>query len=230
MRIRRTDQRGQTKTDWLDSRHSFSFGEYVDPEWMGWSVLRVLNDDRVAPGGGFPRHGHQNMEIISYVLDGSIVHKDSTGNQLTLSAGELQHMSAGSGIHHSEANASTTEPLHFLQIWIETETDAIAPSYSQACIDPATLNGHFKPLVTSDGRGRTLKLRQDATLYAARLKAGAVAKKVIEPDRVGYLHVISGVIKLAGTVLAAGDGACLLEGGVTVQTVYDAHVLLFDLP
>jgi len=230
MRIRRADQRGQTKLDWLDSHHSFSFGEYADPEWMGWSVLRVLNDDRVAPGGGFPRHGHRNMEIVTYLLDGSIVHRDSTGSETALQAGELQHMSAGTGIHHSEANGSNTEPLHFLQIWIEPDADGIAPSYKQITVDPAALNGHFRALVTPDGRGRTLAIRQDASIYGSRLKAGASAKRVIEADRVGYVHVISGVVKVADAVLSAGDGACLLEGGVTVKAVYDAHLLLFDLP
>jgi redox-sensitive bicupin YhaK (pirin superfamily) len=230
MRIRRADQRGSTQYDWLDSRHSFSFGDYADQEWMGWSVLRVLNDDKVVPGGGFPRHGHRDMEIVTYVLSGSIVHRDSQGNEATLKAGELQHMSAGTGIHHSEHNGSGTDPLHFLQIWLLPDETGIEPSYSQTWIDPAALDGHFRPLITPDGQGRTLKINQNATMYGAKLRAGSGARRIIGKDRAGYLHVIEGVVQAGGTVLSSGDGACLFEGTVSVNAVHDCHVILFDLP
>ncbi len=230
MRIRRTNERGRTQHNWLESAHSFSFGGYADPEWRGWSALRVLNDDTVAPGGGFATHEHTDMEIVTYVLDGVISHRDSTGAETRLSAGEMQRMSAGTGITHSEFNGSATEALRFLQIWVYPQENGVIPAYEQTWIDPEVLKGTLRAVVTPDGRGRTLSIGQDVTIYATRLMAGRVAAHTIAEDRVGYLHLISGMIRLAGKVLSGGDGACLPEGGVRLEAVHDTHLILLDLP
>ncbi|MBI5136574.1 MAG: pirin family protein [Nitrospirae bacterium] len=230
MRLRRAKDRGATRFDWLTSHHSFAFGDYHDPQWLGWSALRVLNDDHVVPGGGFGAHAHKNMEIVTYVVSGAIAHQDSMGNETRLNAGELQRMSAGTGITHSEYNASPEEPLHFFQIWITPDSDGTAPEYEQTRVEPITIQGHFQAVVTPDGRGRTLSIHQDAFMYLARLRPGTLATRTIEAERVGYLHVISGLVRVGRSVLSAGDGACLTDGGVSVRAVYDAHVMLFDLP
>lgn len=226
--IRKAASRGHANFGWLDSRHSFSFGSYYDPRHTGVSVLRVINDDRVKGGTGFGAHGHRDMEIISYVLEGAIEHRDSLGNHFLLPAGEVQRMSAGTGIQHSEFNASRTEPLHFLQIWIEPAVTGIKPGYEQARIeqrDPLT------PLVTSDGRDGSLSMHQDANLYRLRLQAGE-SFTLETGGRSGYLHLIDGSARAGREALAGGDGVGF---GKTREQLLEAgdsglEALWFDLP
>jgi len=226
--IRKSDARGRANFDWLDSRHSFSFGSYYDPGHMGISVLRVINDDTVRGGTGFGAHGHRDMEIISYVLEGTIEHRDSIGNHFVVPAGEVQRMSAGSGIQHSEFNASRAEPLHFLQIWIEPNVTGIAPSYQQAKIEQ---KGSLTPLVTADGRGGSLSMHQDASLYRLRLRPGE--NFTLETGgRTGYLHIIRGAADTGQTRLAAGDGAGFIRTPeqAIVAGAEGLEALWFDLP
>ncbi len=232
--LRRNEERGQASFGWLDSKHSFSFGHYYDPQHMGVSVLRVINDDTVAPGAGFDTHGHQNMEIISYVLEGSIEHKDSTGNHYRISAGEVQRMSAGTGVTHSEYNASKQASLKFLQIWIQPKDMDIEPSYEQrAIVQRAALT----PLVTPDGEADSLHIHQDARIYRLRLKTGEKAA-LTSRGNYGYLHIIKGSAavqrKDVTTALAAGDalgGSLTSEENVQVQANSDDfEALWFELP
>lgn len=227
--IRRSQDRGGANFGWLESKHSFSFGSYYDPHHMGFSVLRVINDDRVAPGGGFATHGHSNMEIISYVLDGEIAHKDSEGNVATLPPGEFQLMSAGSGIRHSEFNPSATEPLHFLQIWIEPNVVDKAPGYQQKAF------GREQGLtlaVSPDGEAGSLVIKQDARVYQLLLQGDGRASLPASPARHYYLHLIKGSLLLEGEVITAGDGAKLTEiNELVMQSESDeVQALVFDLP
>lgn len=196
--------RGHTDIGWLNSRHSFSFGEYYDPQQMGVSVLRVINDDHVKPGAGFPTHGHRDMEIISYVLEGAIEHQDSMGHRYQLKAGEVQRMSAGTGITHSEYNASKDKPLHFLQIWIEPRQQGVQPSYEQAAIPQ---KGVLTPIVTEDGREGSLTLGQDANLYRLKLSAGESVDLPVGSPGHRYLHLIEGEGVINGQPLKPGDAA-----------------------
>lgn len=224
--IRRSDDRGPTRISWLESRHTFSFGHYYDPEHMGVSALRVLNDDRVIPGGGFATHSHQDMEIISYVLSGVIEHKDSMGNIERLPAGEFQLMSAGTGVTHSEYNPSATEPLRFLQIWVRPNEFGVSPGYQQKRFQQA----HGRQLVVSpDGRDGTLKIHQDASVEHVRLAAGQSVGINVPGPRVNYLHLISGRLVFDDDHLDAGDGATLSQDDVTFRCAEDAEALLFDL-
>ncbi|WP_323845412.1 pirin family protein [Microbulbifer magnicolonia] len=226
--IRKADARGRANFGWLDSRHTFSFGSYYDPRHMGVSVLRVINDDTVKGGTGFGAHGHRDMEIISYVLEGAIEHRDSAGNHFVVPAGEVQRMSAGSGIQHSEFNASRTQPLRFLQIWIEPDVMGIAPSYEQARIEQ---RGQLTPLVTPDGRDGSLRLHQDASLYRLHLQPGE-RFTLRSGSRAGYLHVIEGSADADKTRLAAGDGAGMTRTReqTLVAGAKGLEALWFDLP
>ncbi|MAD43740.1 MAG: pirin family protein [Oceanospirillaceae bacterium] len=235
--LRAACDRGRADFGWLRSAHTFSFGEYYDPHYTGFSVLRVINDDRVAPGTGFSTHGHRNMEIISYVLEGQIAHKDSTGQEAILPAGEFQLMSAGRGIRHSEYNPSETEPLHFLQIWIEPDETATEPGYQQTSF---AYKQPVQPVVTADGRDGTLKIRQDAALNHVRLTAETV-QHPLDPERRYYLHVIRGPLLLnidpsvaedaSHLVLEEGDGVAVdCETQLTLMAEHQAEALLFDLP
>lgn len=232
--LRRSEERGRANFGWLDSKHSFSFGHYYDPKHMGVSALRVINDDTVAPGAGFDTHGHKNMEIISYILEGEIAHKDSTGNDYTIPAGEVQRMSAGKGVTHSEFNASKDAPLKFLQIWIQPNQMDIEPDYEQRAIEQTDA---LTPLVTPDGEGNSLYIHQNARIYRLRLEPG----ESIELHSRGshaYLHSIRGSAEVTNnqkkTFLGAGDalGGALATGqSVDVQTqdeLYEA--LWFELP
>lgn len=226
--VRPGRERGFSRTDWLDSRHTFSFADYYDPRYMGFSVLRVINEDRVAPGAGFPAHGHRNMEIISYVLEGALEHRDSLGTGSVIRAGEFQRMSAGTGVEHSEYNASRTQPVHFLQIWILPRTKGLAPSYEQRSF----ADGEGLMLVASpDGDDGSLTIHQDIFLYRARLSKGDAAEHPLGPDRKAYVHMASGKFVVNGVALAAGDGA-LLSGERLVRLSAEAagEALLFDLP
>ncbi|ANJ66415.1 pirin [Halothiobacillus diazotrophicus] len=230
--IRRSNERGQANHGWLQSRHTFSFANYYDPEHMGVSALRVINDDKVIPGRGFGTHGHQDMEIISYVKRGTIAHKDSMGHVEHLPAGEFQLMTAGTGITHSEFNPSTEEPLEFLQIWILPDRRGLEPGYQQKRFDPR--NG-LQLIASPDARDGSLRLHQDALLLQLRLSAGEEATHVISADRCAYVHVVSGGISVNGTVLSAGDGATIRADdvlefvGLASEDVIN-EALLFDLP
>ena len=233
MVFRPADERGQADFGWLNSAHTFSFGEYYDPQHMGFSALRVINDDRVAPAAGFATHGHRNMEIISLVLSGQIAHRDSAGNQRVLPSGEFQLMSAGSGIRHSEFNASTAEPLHFLQIWIQPDELNTEPGYQQAAFERQAA---VQPVITADGRDGTLSIRQDAVVSHVRLLEDAEVVDM-SADRAYYLHVIDGPLLLNGQgddvteqYLQAGDGVAITAEAGIVLSGNGAQALLFDLP
>ena len=229
--------RGQVRSDWLDSRHTFSFGQYHDAQWMGFGPLRVINEDRVAPGGGFAPHRHANMEILSYVLAGALAHRDSIadgGNAGVLRPGELQWMSAGHGIEHSEFNASDVEPVHFLQIWLQPDRVNAPPAYAQRAFDPAARRGRWTLLASPDGAGDSLAIRQQAWVRGALLGAGEIVECALDPARGYWLHVAQGVVELGDRRLAAGDALGyrdepgLLRVAGNGDTVAD--VLLFDLP
>ncbi len=228
--LRRAADRGRTDIGWLDSYHSFSFGEYHDPAHMAFRSLRVINDDIIAPSTGFGEHPHRDMEIITWVLEGQLRHGDSLGNSEVLGPGELQYMSAGSGIRHSEYNASATDPVHLLQIWIMPKTRGIEPRYGQVTIDRAARQNRFHPVVTGDGRDGTIPIEQDATLAIADLDAGRSATWTTQGDRHLYAHIARGSVELLGETLAAGDAAMISEATtLTIKADSDAEVLLFDL-
>ena len=225
--------RGEVDLGWLHSRHTFSFGHYHDPAWMGFGALRVINDDTVAPGGGFAPHGHANMEIVSVVLDGALAHKDSTGTDGTIRAGEVQWMSAGHGIQHSEYNGSNVEPVHFLQIWLQPDRLNAQPAYAQKFFDPEARRARWATLVSPDGADGSLAIRQQATLRATRLHAGDAVVATLDPARKQWLHVATGEVAVGERVLVAGDALGFVdEGGeLALRGIADASdVLLFDLP
>lgn len=227
--IRRSNERGGANFGWLDSKHTFSFGSYYDERHMGFSALRVINDDRVTPGAGFDTHGHRDMEIISYVLDGAIAHKDSEGNVATLPPGEFQLMSAGSGIRHSEFNPSETQPLHFLQIWIQPNVYGEQPGYQQKAFGS-------KPgltlAVSPDGAEGSLVIKQDARLYQLLLDGNTSAELPVSTQRKYYVHVISGDLAIDGEIVQPGDGAKMedIKSLVMVAQQKAVQALVFDLP
>ncbi|QFT56323.1 pirin family protein [Microbulbifer sp. THAF38] len=226
--FRPSQERGQARFGWLNSKHTFSFGHYYDPKHMGFSALRVINDDTVMPGAGFDTHGHRDMEIISYILQGAIEHKDSEGNRYVVPAGEIQRMSAGTGITHSEYNHSKSDQLKFLQIWIEPNRRGVQPSYEQKSI---TQHGKLTALVTPGGRDNTLSIHQDASLYRLQLNTGeTITLDALE--RPGYLHVIDGEASVNDkSILASGDGLGLFKEEIQLQAARDGITALwFDLP
>jgi len=225
--IRRSEERGPTRLGWLDSRHSFSFGQYYDPEHMGISVLRVLNDDAVIPGGGFAAHSHQDMEIISFVLSGVIEHKDSMGNIERLPAGEFQLMSAGTGVTHSEYNPSADEPLRFLQIWVLPNRLGITPGYQQQRF-PDTDGRQL--VISPDGRDGTLKIHQDAFVEHVCLASGDRLHIAEAAERISFLHLIAGRLDFAENYVEAGDGVTVAGQELKLLCGHDAEALLFDLP
>lgn len=225
--IRRADERGQVEIDWLQSRHSFSFGHYYDPEHMGFSVLRVINEDVVKPGYGFDTHGHRDMEIITYIIDGELEHKDSQGNQAIIPVGDIQRMSAGKGILHSEFNPSSTTPTHLLQIWIQPQKHGISPSYAQKTIIP---NGPLTPIVTPQGSDTAISINQDVSIYKLKLQKDEEITFSAE-GRSGYLHMIKGQLTGADKYFAAGDGYGIQnEKNVMLRAGEDTEALWFDLP
>lgn len=227
MQIRRADERGRTKLDWLDSAHTFSFGLYHDERYMGFGPMRVINEDRVHGGGGFDPHSHRDMEIITYVLRGGLKHQDSLGNSSTIHAGDLQRMSAGTGVTHSEHNASADEIVHFLQIWIEPERRGMHPSYQQRSFDSA---GGLGLVGSRDGRDGSVTIHRDVELYLGRLAAGGRVAYEPELGRNVWVQVTRGGVRLNGQELAESDGAAL-DGGSAIEIVAagDAEFLLFDL-
>lgn len=222
--------RGRTHTDWLDSRHSFSFGDYRNPARMGFRSLRVVNEDRIAPGGGFPTHGHADMEIVTYVLEGALAHKDSLGNGSVIRPGEVQRMSAGTGIAHSEFNASDTESVHLLQIWILPARRGLAPGYEQKNFSKDAMRGRLVLVGDPAGADDAVTIHQDARLYAAQLAPGERVAHDLAPGRGAFLHVAHGAVTLNGKRLAAGDEAAVEdEARLDVTADTDAELLLFDL-
>src|SRR5688572_17420915 len=231
---RRSEARGPGGGGWLDSRHTFSFGHYYDPQWMGFSALRVINEDRVAPGAGFPPHRHANMEILSVVLSGALAHRDDSGGEGVLRPGEVKWMSAGHGIEHSEFNASGDTPVHFLQIWIQPDRLNAQPAYAQQAFDPARRDGRWATFASPDGADGSLPIRQQAWLRGVRLQRDAAVDVVLDPARRYWLHVASGAVEIGGHALSAGDALGFADEGGTHRLAGrgddSADVLLFDLP
>jgi len=228
---RRADERGHAQHGWLDSFHSFSFADYYDPQHMGFGPLRVINEDRVQPGMGFGTHGHRDMEILSYVLEGELSHRDNMGNGSVIVPGDVQRMSAGRGVLHSEFNPSPERPVHFLQIWIEPSARGIRPSYEQKRFEAADKRGHLALIASPDGRDGSVTIHQDAYVYAALLDGDERVTHDIAPDRRGYVHVARGSVPRNGAPLHAGDAA-KLDGAATIalDAGSEAEVLVFDLP
>lgn len=229
--IRKATDRGTSNFGWLDSKHTFSFGGYMDPRNMGFSDLRVINEDRVAPGAGFGTHGHRDMEIISYVVEGELAHKDSMGTGSVIRPGDVQRMSAGTGVTHSEMNASEENPVHFLQIWILPETKGLAPSYEQNYFAPETRQDQWKLVGSRDGREGSVTIHQDVSLYAATLSENAKLSYELAPNRKAWLQVVKGALQLDGQTLAAGDGLAFadLDTLSVLGSDQSTEVLLFDL-
>jgi len=229
--VRPAADRGSANFDWLDSRHSFSFGSYYDPRHMGFRSLRVINEDKIAPGQGFPTHGHRDMEIVTYVLSGALEHKDSIGNGSVIRPGDVQRMSAGTGIRHSEYNASNTDPVHLLQIWIQTDTPGLDPSYEEKHFEVADRQNRLALVGSRDGRDGSVVIHQDVNLYAAVLAEGQSAAYEIAAGRAVWLQVARGSIRVGDRVLTAGDGAAISEAAsLSLQGAEQgAEALLFDL-
>jgi len=228
--LRRAEERGRANFGWLDSRHSFSFGHYFDPKHMGFGPLRVINDDRVAGGGGFPAHPHADMEIISYVLEGGLEHKDSLGTGSVVRPGDVQRMSAGSGVRHSEFNASKTDPVHFLQIWILPERKGLAPGYEQKTFTESEKRGKLRLVGSRDGRDGSVTIHQDVDLFATVLGEGDKVAHELKPGRVGWVQVARGTASLDGEQLYPGDGVAIEDAGkLELVGTSDAEVLVFDM-
>jgi quercetin 2,3-dioxygenase len=228
--IRKSDERGLADHGWLRSYHSFSFADYYDPEHAGFGHLRVINEDRIQPGTGFGTHGHRDMEIISYVLEGALAHEDSMGNGSTIDPGDVQRMSAGTGVTHSEFNGQRDRPVHFLQIWLVPDRRGLTPGYEQKAIPEAEERGVLRLVASRDGREGSVTIHQDADLYASRLLPGERVKHALAEGRHAWLQVVSGRVELNGTALGAGDGAAVSqETGLEVVALEPAHFLLFDL-
>ena len=229
--VRKSEDRGHFQLDWLDSRHSFAFGEYYDPRHLGFSALRVINEDVIAPGGGFPTHPHKDMEIITYVLEGALEHRDSLGTGEVIRPGEVQRMSAGTGIRHSEFNPSSENPTKLLQIWLMPNQKNVAPSYEQTAFPAADRRGRLRLVASPDGAEGAVTIHQDVKLYAALLAPGDTVTHVLADKRVAWLQVASGDVTLNGIALKPGDGASVKQvGALEIVGGSDAEVLLFDLP
>jgi quercetin 2,3-dioxygenase len=226
--IRRSEERGHAEHGWLDSHHTFSFADYHDPRFMGFRSLRVINEDRVVAGEGFGTHGHRDMEILSIVLEGAIAHKDSMGTGAVLTPGEVQRMTAGMGVQHSEFNASNTEALHFLQIWILPEKRGLAPSYEQLRFDPAGREGRLQLVASPDKADGSLQVHQDARVYLTRLSGGQTVRHPLTPGRGAWVQVISGDVTVNGKKLMVGDGASL-ENEPELSLSGTGEALVFDL-
>jgi hypothetical protein len=229
--IRPSSDRGKANFGWLDSRHTFSFGNYYDPAHMGFGTLRVINEDKVAPAQGFSTHGHRDMEIISYVLDGGLAHKDSIGNGSVMRPGDVQRMSAGTGILHSEYNASDTEPVHFLQIWVLPAANGIDPGYEQTYFAPEEKQDRLRLVGSRDGRAGSVTIHQDLDLYATILNPQQSVTHSLETGRLAWVHVVKGAVNLNGHDLTAGDGAAISEEATLTLTGMsdETEVLLFDM-
>lgn len=230
IKIRRSDERGGGDYGWLNTRHTFSFDQYHDPNFMGFRSLRVINEDWVAPGQGFPMHPHRDMEIITYLLDGALEHKDSMGNGSVIRPGDGQRMSAGTGVRHSEANSSRTESAHLLQIWIRPDRAGHTPGYEQKEFPEAEKRGQWRLIASPDGENGSVTIHQDARLYVSLLSPGQKVAQALGNDRYGWLQVAKGAVELNGETLQQGDGAAISgEPNVSLKSTEESEVLLFDL-
>ena len=230
IQIRKSTERGHADHGWLDSHFTFSFAEYYDPKFEQFRTLRVMNDDRIAGGGGFPTHPHRDMEIVTYVLEGALAHKDSMGNGSVIRPGDIQYMSAGTGVAHSEFNASKTEPAHLYQIWMFPEKQGLKPVYDQKNFTEADKRGKLRLIASPDGRNGSVKIRQNNAIYATVLAKGESVPHQLDKDRHAYVQVARGSVKLNGMELAEGDGAAISdEKSLELAGVKDAEVLVFDL-
>jgi redox-sensitive bicupin YhaK (pirin superfamily) len=228
--VRKAAERGHFNHGWLDTYHTFSFGDYYDPAYLGFRSLRVINDDRVQPGQGFGMHGHRDMEIVTYVLDGALEHRDSLGNGSVLRPGELQHMTAGTGVRHSEFNPSDREAVHLYQIWLLPERKGLKPSYEQKAFSEEERRGRLRLVASPRGEDGSLRIHQDAQLYLATLKAGETVSNTLKPGRHAWLQVLRGQVALNGHPLSPGDGAAVSEEKqLEIRGQDDAEVMLFDL-
>ena len=230
MKIRRANDRGHANHGWLDAHHTFSFADYYDPSWMGFRSLRVINDDTIAGGGGFGTHPHRDMEIITYILSGALQHRDSMGHEAVLKAGDVQRISAGSGIAHSEFNFSPVEPVHLLQIWIHPERKGVKPAYAERTFGQAPARPGLTLIASRDGRDGAVEIHQDADVWLARLDAGATATHALQAGRHAWVQVAEGEVTLNGEKLSAGDGAALSEeSALTLAASKPSQLLVFDL-
>ncbi len=228
--LRPSQERGLANFGWLNSHHSFSFGQYYDPNHMGFATLRVINEDRVQPAQGFGTHGHRDMEIISYVLEGELEHKDNIGNGSVIRPGDVQRMSAGTGILHSEYNPSSDQPVHFLQIWILPDRQGIEPSYEQKTFTPDQKQGQLRLVGSQDGRDGSVTIHQDVDLYASSLAAGDNLIHGLADQRLVWIQVTKGAIQLNDHPLTAGDGAAIAqEPKLMIKATEDAEILVFDM-
>ena len=228
--IRRSKERGHFDHGWLNTYHTFSFDQYYDPRYMGFRSLRVINEDFVAAGRGFPKHGHRDMEIITYILDGALKHEDSMGNGSVIRPGDVQRMSAGTGVTHSEFNPSRETPVHLLQIWLLPSARGLLPSYEQKRFEDSERRGRLRLLAASDGRDGAVTIHQDALVWTALLEPGEAVRHALGKDRHAWVHVARGAVSLNGVALGAGDGAALSEeAGLDIRASAPAEVLLFDL-
>ena len=230
--VRPARSRGHANHGWLDSYHTFSFANYYDPRYMGFGPLRVINEDRVEPGEGFATHGHRDMEILSYVIEGALAHKDSIGAGSVIRRGDVQAMSAGTGVRHSEFNASEAVPVHFLQIWLLPEQRGLAPHYDQKTILEAEKRGRLRLIASRDGRENSLTIHQDADVFASLLNKGEIVRHKLGADRKAWVQIVSGAVDVNGVALHAGDGAAI-EGESLASIASQesgAEILLFDLP
>jgi quercetin 2,3-dioxygenase len=230
MQIRKSNQRGHADHGWLNTHFTFSFGDYYDPKYEQFRTLRVMNDDRIAGGGEFPMHPHRDMEIVTYVLEGALKHSDSMGNGSVIGPGDVQYMSAGTGVRHSEANASKTEPVHLYQIWMFPDKQGLKPVYDQKNFSAAEKKGKLRLVASPDGRDGSVEIRQDNELYAAVLDPGQSVRHTLKPNRHAYVQVARGMVKLNGKELMEGDGAAISrETALELTGVEEAEVLVFDL-
>jgi redox-sensitive bicupin YhaK (pirin superfamily) len=231
LQVRKSEDRGLADHGWLKSRHSFSFADYFDPQQVEFGVLRVINEDRVAPGGGFGTHPHRDMEIISYVLAGELAHRDSMGNGSVMRPGDVQRMSAGTGVLHSEQNPSPQNPVHFLQIWIRPDRMSVAPGYEQKYFSDGEKRGRLRLIVSGDGAEGSVRMQQDARLYAGLFDSGETATLAIAVGRSAYVHLVKGELTVNGTRLGGGDALKLTDiSELSIHEGRDAEVLVFDLP
>jgi redox-sensitive bicupin YhaK (pirin superfamily) len=231
LQVRHSDSRGKANHGWLDSKHSFSFGHYHDPEHVGFGPLLVINEDKVMGGQGFGTHGHRDMEIISYVLSGALEHKDSMGTGSVLHYGDVQRMSAGTGVRHSEFNGDRSEQVHFLQIWIQPNQVGIPPSYEEKHFTPESKKGKLALIASNDGRNGSVLIHQNAEIYASIMAEGDRLTHELKEGRISYIHLIRGAVTVNGVHLKAGDALKITdEALVTLEQAEDAELLVFDLP
>jgi redox-sensitive bicupin YhaK (pirin superfamily) len=230
MTIRRAEERGHANHGWLDAHHTFSFADYYDPRWMGFRSLRVINDDTIAGGGGFGTHPHRDMEIITYILSGALQHRDSMGHEAVLKPGDVQRISAGTGIAHSEFNYSPVEPVHLLQIWIQPERRGVKPAYAERSLGNGSAKQGLSLVASRDGRDGSVSIHQDADVWLARLAPGAGVTHSLQSGRHAWVQIAEGEVTLNGQTLTAGDGAALSdEAGLTLAAKTNAQALVFDL-